>query len=304
MATITRSNSRTMPTTYRDYVNFLGGYKSGKKDEDSSDSGISVNNFSLSNSSSTSSSISSDVTDFKTTCIPYNTYVENSKTKKFTPVKPTQSKKTEIFIEIQPTKSVSEVSKVFENGNNKQETTKINSKIKIFEKQISTEKPKIALKPKITGRTSPDLPPPPPEFLTAQNEEFPPPPPEFTTLPQNNTEILSSLPHNTVMLPPPPPLPQSTVSSLPPQKMSPPKLQASLTIGPQTKFAVNNPKGVIPGEIDRNDPMVRKLVYGTLRGLYGAYHDKASDMLATMPKNMVVRSNGVQDRIEQIAYVF
>jgi hypothetical protein len=31
MATLTRTNSRA--TNYKDYVNFLGGYKNGKKDE-------------------------------------------------------------------------------------------------------------------------------------------------------------------------------------------------------------------------------------------------------------------------------
>lgn len=94
------------------------------------------------------------------------------------------------------------------------------------------------------------------------------------------------------MAPPPPPPMWNTTA---------PKLQATLTKGPQTSYSVNNPTGALPVEIDRNNPLVRKLVYGTLRGMYGAYHDKANDMLATLPKNMVVRSNGVQDRIEQIA---
>ncbi|XP_044253564.1 formin BNR1-like [Tribolium madens] len=301
MTTITRSNSRAMTTTYKDYVNFLGGYKTGKKDDENSDSGVS-SNFSLSTSNSTSSSIGSDVTDFsKNTCTSYNTFIENQKSKKFNPVKPKfeekPTKKSEIFIEIQPPKSVSEVSKIFENNKEAKPHNKINSKISIFEKQISTEnKPKIATKPKIDiGRTSPELPPPPPEFLSPQPQDYlPPPPPEFLI---NDTKIVT---------PPPPPLPQNNANntrSPPPPPLpqtSPPRLQATLTKGPPAKFSVDNPKGVAP-EIDRNDPMVRKLVYGTLRGLYGAYHDKASDMLATMPKNMVVRSNGVRDRIEQIA---
>ncbi|EFA08974.2 amyloid beta A4 precursor protein-binding family B member 1-interacting protein-like [Tribolium castaneum] len=270
MTTLTRSNSRAMPS-YKEYVNFLGGYKTGKKDDETSDSAISI-----STSTSSSSLSSADAPDFaKTACTPYTTYVQNQKNRKFNPVKPSfdakPTKKTEIFIEIQPTKSVSEVSKIFENPN------KLNSKISVFE-----NKPKIATKPKIDL----DLPPPPPEFLAP--DFLPPPPPEFL------------LNESKVAPPPPPPPPQVNHTPPPLPQTSPPRLQASLTKGPPAKFSVDNPKGVAP-EIDRNDPMVRKLVYGTLRGLYGAYHDKASDMLATMPKNMVVRSNGVRDRIEQIA---
>ncbi|KAH0815872.1 hypothetical protein GEV33_006919 [Tenebrio molitor] len=400
MATLTRTNSRA--TNYKDYVNFLGGYKNGKKDEQGENP---EKNFTLSNSSSTSSSASfnSDVPDFsKNVCTSYNDFLTSSKNKKFNSVKPSldekptksvstlyndfensknkinevdekTTKKSEIYIEVQPAKSVSEVSKMFENKKEKSppRSNSINSKINIFEKQISTEnKPRIAEKPLLKKSSSIKLdqfprpasfetngvaqpvkvatleanlvtPPPklatleanlvtqparvatleanlvtqpPPEPVKSPNAETlvsPPPPPPLPVMSQvskpNGPEMSStqmSLPvmsqvpkppemsRGNGMAPPPPPPMWNTTS---------PKLQATLTKGPQTSYSVNNPTGALPVEIDRNNPLVRKLVYGTLRGMYGAYHDKANDMLATLPKNMVVRSNGVQDRIEQIA---
>jgi hypothetical protein len=400
MATLTRTNSRA--TNYKDYVNFLGGYKNGKKDEQGENP---EKNFTLSNSSSTSSSASfnSDVPDFsKNVCTSYNDFLTSSKNKKFNSVKPSldekptksvttlyndfensknkinevdekTTKKSEIYIEVQPAKSVSEVSKMFENKKEKSppRSNSINSKINIFEKQISTEnKPRIAEKPLLKKSSSIKLdqfprpasfetnglvqpvkvatleanlvtPPakiatleanlvtqparvatleanlvtqPPTEPVKSPNAETlvsPPPPPPLPVMSQvskpngpemSNTQmslpVMSQVPkppemsRGNGMAPPPPPPMWNTTS---------PKLQATLTKGPQTSYSVNNPTGALPVEIDRNNPLVRKLVYGTLRGMYGAYHDKANDMLATLPKNMVVRSNGVQDRIEQIA---
>jgi hypothetical protein len=372
MATLTRTNSRA--TNYKDYVNFLGGYKNGKKDEQGENPD---KNFTLSNSSSTSSSASfnSDVPDFsKNVCTSYNDFLTSSKNKKFNSVKPSldekptksvstlyndfensknkinevdekTTKKSEIYIEVQPAKSVSEVSKMFENKKEKSppRSNSINSKINIFEKQISTEnKPRIAEKPLLKKSSSIKLDQfprpasfetngvaqsvkvatleanlvtqPPTEPVKSPNAETlvsPPPPPPLPVMSQvpkpngpemSNTQmslpVMSQVPkppemsRGNGMAPPPPPPMWNTTS---------PKLQATLTKGPQTSYSVNNPTGALPVEIDRNNPLVRKLVYGTLRGMYGAYHDKANDMLATLPKNMVVRSNGVQDRIEQIA---
>ncbi|RZC39780.1 hypothetical protein BDFB_001110 [Asbolus verrucosus] len=310
MATLTRSTSRTTPA-YKEYVNFLEGYKNGRKDEggENSDSGVSVKNFSLANSSNStsSSSVNSDVTDFsKSSCIPYNTYLENSKNKKFNPVKPAldekSTKKSEIFIEIKPRRSVSEVSKMFENKEGKLPpmNAKISSKVNIFEKQISTEnKPKIAPKPsspppkiEIEVKIAPPVSHPPAPPMMNGVLTPPPPPPMMNVAPM--TEVVSA--------PPPPPLPTASpkkVTSAPPPTMM--KTQATLVNGPPVRHTVNNPNGVIPTTIDRNDPMVKKLVYGTLRGLYGAYHDKANDMMATLPKDRVKKSHGVQGIIEQIA---
>lgn len=53
--------------------------------------------------------------------------------------------------------------------------------------------------------------------------------------------------------------------------------------------------------IDKNDPRVKKMVYGALRGMYGAYHDKANDYLATLPKNRVKKNNGLDSIISSIA---
>ena len=346
MATLTRSNSRVNSPIYKDYVNFLASYKNGKKEDENAGNSVEVKNFPLSNSSNntSSSSLSSDVPDFsKNSCTPFNTYLENSKSKKFSSVKPAfeekdkskeeakpqeekkEKMKSEIFIEIQPTKSVSEVSKMFENPQERKSpprSNKINSKISLFEKQVSVEKPKLAAKPSFSKSPPPkidiykdakvdteketmsplkvDTPPPIAMSKSESEKNVPPPPPMPTAAPpkpvmNGSAPLMGQKSPSSPNSPPPPPPP-------PPVNLSqPPKLQATLTRGPQTKYTVTNPNGGVPVEIDRNNPLVKKLVYGTLRGLYGAYHDKANDMLATLPKNMVVRSNGVQDRIEQIA---
>lgn len=366
MASLTRAPSKNAPHSYKDYVNFLENYKkeefieNSKKDLPNGNfSNRTVTYIEKSRSNSTSSSnssISSDMPDYsRNTCIPYNTYLVNSKQKKFNSVKPAveekMTKRSEIFIEIQPTKSVPQVSKKFEYSAPKRS---INSKISIFEKQISTEnKPKLAEKPVLSSRPSiskisASLPPPPPPPLppACQNHkkiipllkkmEISLPPPALDTKNLVSSEVVIPLivtntneplspPMNTYddvlpapvtnekqFLPPPPPPPPPMIlpvkSSLPVTKPPPPpalngvpKIQATLNKGPQTVYSINNTKGDLPTEIDKNDPMVRKLVYGTLRGLYGAYHNKANDIVATLPRNMVVKNNGVKNIIDKIA---
>ncbi|KAF2895911.1 hypothetical protein ILUMI_10265 [Ignelater luminosus] len=54
-------------------------------------------------------------------------------------------------------------------------------------------------------------------------------------------------------------------------------------------------------KVSKNDPNVRKLVYNTYRGLLGAYNNKANDMIATLPRNMVREDKGVSKQLESIA---
>lgn len=59
--------------------------------------------------------------------------------------------------------------------------------------------------------------------------------------------------------------------------------------------------GIQVPTLDKNDPRVKRLVYGALRDMYGAYHDQANNYLATLPKNRVRKNNGLDSIISSIA---
>ncbi|XP_072394547.1 uncharacterized protein [Diabrotica undecimpunctata] len=117
--------------------------------------------------------------------------------------------------------------------------------------------------------------------------------------------------------PPPPPLPPA---NLPPRPViTSPKVSNSSpkSFHQLPKSPVSNGYSTLPrtghntlprtqnqasdATLNRNDPRVKKLVYGALQGMYGAYHDKANDYLATLPKNRVKKGNGLDSIINSIA---
>nr|CAH7744362.1 unnamed protein product [Callosobruchus chinensis] len=170
-------------------------------------------------------------------------------------------------------------------------------------------------KPKITiNRPTPDgqeqrtngiilvnLPPPPPPPLPSSSPPSSPPlsPPVISVTPPSTCSSPAPLePPNCP--PPPPPMPVNFTSR--PSLPSEPKV----TVQPQAnKFntlpKIQNGDTIDGRKLDKNDPRVKKMVYGALREMYGAYHDKANDYLATLPKNRVRRNNGLDSIINSIA---
>lgn len=147
-------------------------------------------------------------------------------------------------------------------------------------------------------------PPPPPPFpqQDVQNPlqekrppNVPPPPPPVPQTPQNGPSHV----------PPPPPPPPANFSikktqNSPPKSAVPVQKIATNTvpIAPKNNDVVD---GAAHPAIDKNDPRVKKLVYGALREMYGAYHDKANDYIATLPRNRVKKNNGLDSIINSIA---
>lgn len=132
------------------------------------------------------------------------------------------------------------------------------------------------------------------------------PSPLKTTLPNGTTSI---------PVPPPPPPPPSNVSVKMNPTLSPAKAnipngfnnKSNITTGYSTlpRMNSNKPKdggdGIPVPTLNKNDPRVKKIVYGALREMYGAYHDQANDYLATLPKNRVRKNNGLDTIINSIA---
>ncbi|CAH1996395.1 unnamed protein product [Acanthoscelides obtectus] len=161
----------------------------------------------------------------------------------------------------------------------------------------------------------------------------PPPPPLPQTSPPLSPPLISVTPPSTCSSPapleppncppPPPPMPMNFTSrpSLPSQTKifgqnedsseyfaSRPSLpcQTKVAVQPEAnKFStlpkMQNGDSVDGRKLDKNDPRVKKMVYGALREMYGAYHDKANDYLATLPKSRVRRNNGLDSIINSIA---
>lgn len=161
-------------------------------------------------------------------------------------------------------------------------------------------------------------PPPPPPAPTSAPTSFsaptspPPPPPPAPT----------SFSAPTSPPPPPPPLPGTNFTSKPPTTslFKPPPSQNTTVTQKSNQAGVTSPQPVRNGvtsqkisvqtngaaqqnggSINKNDPRVKKAVYGALRNMYGAYHDQANDYLATLPKNRVRKNNGLDDIINSIA---
>lgn len=153
----------------------------------------------------------------------------------------------------------------------------------------------------------------------------PPPPPQtiavVTIIPSNvqNQEFTKkSLPPLTIQTdtenlpPPPPPLPSADIftKTLKPPASPKPNLGQNVRQFPANGYNTlpkmqNGTKkdkvdGIAAPSLDKNDPRVKRLVYGALRDMYGAYHDKANDYLATLPKNRVRKNNGLDSIIDSI----
>lgn len=172
---------------------------------------------------------------------------------------------------------------------------------------------KPAAAPKTTTETihleksfnTPNAPPPPPPPFPQQHPHnppqdkqppsVPPPPPPVPQAPQNGPSHV----------PPPPPPPPANFS-IKKNQDSPPKAPvpvqktatSNVTIAPKKNDVVD---GAAHPVIDKNDPRVKRLVYGALREMYGAYHDKANDYIATLPRNRVKKNNGLDSIINSIA---
>lgn len=129
--------------------------------------------------------------------------------------------------------------------------------------------------------------PPPVKMIVSNGTTsipIPPPPPPNTFSPKNNLTLLPPNPHIS-----------NGINN-----------KATITTGYSTlpKMNSNKPKdgdGIPVPTLNKNDPRVKKLVYGALREMYGAYHDQANDYLATLPKNRVRKNNGLDNIINSIA---
>lgn len=176
--------------------------------------------------------------------------------------------------------------------------------------------------PNINGTTSPGNFPMPPSFCTNKNSDMnggsitldsmskssslsrtPSPPPVKTTLANGGPSI--------PIPPPPPPSDFSTkvTSSYSPTKSSnasgnnsnKQKVTGYSTLPRMQSKPNDGIDGIAVPTLDKNDPRVKRLVYGALRDMYGAYHDQANDYLATLPKNRVRKNNGLDSIINSIA---
>lgn len=174
-------------------------------------------------------------------------------------------------------------------------------------------------------------PPPPPIPTNFQNTSntFPPPPPlpsigsqqdDLSSSISTNsskspspTQLKPALPNSrsNIPIPPPPPPSNFSVKVSSASSLKQPDISNSINKsqvnGYSTLPRMNNSKpkdgvdGIPVPTLDKNDPRVKKLVYGALRGMYDAHHGHANDYIATLPKNRVRRNNGLDSIINSIA---
>lgn len=121
------------------------------------------------------------------------------------------------------------------------------------------------------------------------------PPPPLPTNASNKPPLSPKPVINATQFPPPPPPP--------PMPTAVPTVKASY----QGTLKPNLPKPVPlqttdSKEIDAVLELAkRKLAYGTLRGLCDAYHDKANNYVATLPRSSVHQNKNIQNIIQSIA---
>jgi hypothetical protein len=53
-------------------------------------------------------------------------------------------------------------------------------------------------------------------------------------------------------------------------------------------------------KVDPSDPNVKRLVYNMYRGMLGTYNNKANDIIATLPKEMVREDEGIARQLESM----
>ncbi|XP_056637508.1 arp2/3 complex-activating protein rickA-like [Diorhabda sublineata] len=132
--------------------------------------------------------------------------------------------------------------------------------------------------------------------INKSNCEIPPPPPLPPLNPQTKNEIK-------IITPQPKPFQSKAPSETIEPKVHPASSNPTPKIsnGYSTLPKMQNQENTLSPIIDKKDPRVKKMVYGALRGMYGAYHDRANDYLATLPKNRVKKNNGLDSIISSIA---
>ncbi|XP_044760607.1 formin-E-like [Coccinella septempunctata] len=111
---------------------------------------------------------------------------------------------------------------------------------------------------------------------------IPPPPPP---MPNGFTPSMNSLPKK--------PNQESTSNRSPPFKSSNEEDQEHTQ-----RSGVKNHKS---STLERTNPLVRKLAYGAMLDMYGAYHEKANSYVSTLPRQHVKKDNGLQKIIDSIA---
>lgn len=278
MTTLARRSSSNAKVEYKDYVHFIENYKNGK------DSQFSSRTSSTTSLNSDSSKDSSVYQNNNTKCESYSTFLENSKYKKFGSVRPPipKSNRNDDLRRSNST-NIEMKKKIFEGCDHVDRSKEVKSKL-------------IEHLNKLNKSDEFPLPPAPicdPYMDVPISNEFPPPPPCFM---------------DSKTAPPPPPMPVNfTSKTLPKVTM---EKQKNVTATIQILPTENNKNGVRKSNgievkhtntIDKNNPLVRKLVYGAMLDMYGAYHDKANSYVSTLPKNMVKKQNGLQDIINNIA---
>lgn len=251
---------------------------------------------------------------------PKNSFSKKTKIEKITQKFENNSQSGQVTAKLPPKRahSIGQVSKMFENESvvaaNKPRN--FNTVPKPFQNTTlpknnleHKEKPALSPRPLITS--------PKPTFVP----QFPIPSPEPPKCYSDSTDsALSSLsispspPQSispppiapSIPPPPPPPLPPVNFSSKPISATTvskPVPIQTNHFTETALPSQENGHNGLVTpnGTLDRNDPRVKKAVYGALRTMYGAYHDQANDYLATLPKNRVKRNNGLDSIINSIA---
>lgn len=219
--------------------------------------------------------------------------------------------------------SISNMTKVFEDNSNaasQNERKHVEVKKNIFNNaaQMSKNNPTRSTTV-ITVPASPTLarhPPPKPASPPFSS------PPQIKVIPPSKSSSPAP-PESSVPLsppPPPPPMPPANfsvttnVAIIPHAQLSQTKTNGC---SPQAQFnqpktngyntlpkmhpVPNDGKGV--PKLDRNDPMVKKLVNNAYRGMVGGYHEKATDYVNTLPKNRVKKNNGLDSIIQSLGYV-
>ncbi|XP_050298973.1 uncharacterized protein LOC126737921 [Anthonomus grandis grandis] len=184
--------------------------------------------------------------------------------------------------------SIGEVSKIFENN-----TLHKPKNFNTVPKPFQAPKPAIlSPKPTITAPMFPKFVPEPPASYADSVDSA------LSSLSMSPSPPQCASPPPLSPPPPPPPLPpvNVVVKSPPSPPKLPPQPLASVTKVPAQGIPVQS-----NGTIDRNDPRVKKAVYGALRSMYGNYHDQANDYLSTLPKNRVRKDNRLDSIIDSIA---
>ncbi|XP_045477278.1 uncharacterized protein LOC123682595 [Harmonia axyridis] len=108
--------------------------------------------------------------------------------------------------------------------------------------------------------------------------------------------------------PPPPPMPNGLRKTPPTYRMNKENNDNREKNNKSPPFNANNEtdteiskKNQKSSTLERTNPLVRKLAYGAMLDMYGAYHEKANSYVSTLPRQHVRKDNGLQKIIDSIA---